>query len=84
VTGVARLGESLKAQVRDLARLARAHAHDPDPGAALSGAIGAAWLAAARRHGCRQSDAEIMRLLAPDLDLNTQGLLVWLKRETRS
>lgn len=83
VTDVARLGESLKEQVRDLAQLARAHAADEDPAASISRAIAATWLSAARRHGCTQSDAEIMRLLAPDLDLNTQGLLVWLQREER-
>ena len=84
VGDVARLGESLKAQVRELARLARAHAHDPDPGASLKRVIGASWLAAARRHGCTQGDAEIMGLLEGDLDLNTQGLLVWLQREERT
>jgi glyoxylase-like metal-dependent hydrolase (beta-lactamase superfamily II) len=83
VTDVARLGASLKEQVGELVRLARAHARDADPAQGLSRAIGASWLAAARRHGCTQSDAEIMRLLASDLDLNTQGLLVWLQREER-
>jgi glyoxylase-like metal-dependent hydrolase (beta-lactamase superfamily II) len=80
VTDVARLGESLKAQVRELARLARAHAHDADPAAAIKSAIGELWLAAARRHGVQMSDADILRHLAGDLDLNTQGLVVWLKR----
>jgi glyoxylase-like metal-dependent hydrolase (beta-lactamase superfamily II) len=84
VTDVARLGASLKEQVGELVRLARAHAADPDPSQGLSRAIGASWLSAARRHGCTQSDAEIMALLASDLDLNTQGLLVWLQREQRT
>jgi glyoxylase-like metal-dependent hydrolase (beta-lactamase superfamily II) len=84
VTDVARLGEWLKEQVRDLAQLARAHAADEDPAGGIGRALGATWLAAARRHGCTQSDAEIMRLLASDLDLNTQGLLVWLQREERT
>jgi glyoxylase-like metal-dependent hydrolase (beta-lactamase superfamily II) len=84
VTDVARLGESLKEQVRDLAQLARAHAAAEDPAGSIGRALGATWLAAARRHGCTQSDEEIMRLLASDLDLNTQGLLVWLQREERT
>ena len=84
VTDVARLGESLKSQVRDLAQLARTHSRDPDPGASLRRALSASWLAAARRHGCTQSDGEIMRLLEGDLDLNIQGLLVWLQREQRT
>jgi glyoxylase-like metal-dependent hydrolase (beta-lactamase superfamily II) len=83
ITDVARLGESLKAQVRELARLARAHAADADPAASIGRHLGELWLAAARRHGCRQSDAEIMQLLEGDLELNTQGLIVWLKRQER-
>ena len=83
VTDVARLGESLKAQVRELARLARAHAHDADPAAAIKAAIGELWLAAARRHGVQMSDADVLRHLEGDLDLNTQGLVVWLKREEK-
>jgi hypothetical protein len=41
------------------------------------------WLAAARRHGCRQSGAELAALLVGDLELNTQGLLAWLQREAQ-
>jgi glyoxylase-like metal-dependent hydrolase (beta-lactamase superfamily II) len=84
VTDVARLGESLKTQVRELAQLARAHAQDADPYTSLKRAIGDSWLAAARRHGCTQSDEEIRHLFEGDLDLNTQGLLVWLQREERT
>ena len=80
VTEVARLGESLKAQVRELARIARSHAHAPDPAAAIRAEVLTLWLAAARRHGCRQSDAELTQLLEGDLELNTQGLVVWLAR----
>ena len=40
----------------------------------------ALWLALARRHGCRLSDAEIEHALAGDLTLNTQGLIAWLGR----
>jgi glyoxylase-like metal-dependent hydrolase (beta-lactamase superfamily II) len=84
VTDVARLGESLKRQVRELEQLARAHQRDADPAAGLKRAIGASWLAAARRHGCTQSDEELAHLFASDLDLNTQGLLVWLQRQERT
>jgi glyoxylase-like metal-dependent hydrolase (beta-lactamase superfamily II) len=80
VTGVTQLGESLKVQVRELADLARLHAGDADPAAGIRNEMLAQWLAAARRHGCTQSDAEIGALLESDLDLNVQGLVVWLKR----
>jgi len=84
ITDVARLGESLKAQVRELAQLARRHASDPDPAASLREAIGGRWLRAAREHGVSLPDDEILRYLEGDLDLNIQGLIVWLKRGEKS
>jgi len=83
VTGIARLGESLKMQVAELARMARAHHADADPGAGIRADMLALWLRLARAHGLTQSDEEIAHILAGDLALNTQGLLVWLKREQR-
>jgi glyoxylase-like metal-dependent hydrolase (beta-lactamase superfamily II) len=84
VTGVPRLGESLKAQVRAMAAIARAHVHDADPAAGIKSELLATWLAAARRHGCPQSAAALTEFLAGDLELNTQGLMVWLQREQRA
>jgi glyoxylase-like metal-dependent hydrolase (beta-lactamase superfamily II) len=83
VTQVPRLGESLKRQVLELASLAHSHAAAADPAVGIRGDMLNLWLAAARRHGCPQSDAELGRLFADDLDLNTQGLVVWLQRATR-
>jgi len=40
----------------------------------------ALWLDLVHRHGCALSDAEIDKVLEGDLELNTQGLMVWLKR----
>ena len=84
VTDVARLGESLQGQVRELARMARSHAHDPDPAGAIRRDMLQLWLAAARRHGVRLSEAQITELLADDLTLNTDGIMVWLQRERRA
>jgi hypothetical protein len=69
--------------VLELASLARTHAAAADPAVGIRGDMLNLWLAAARRHGCPQSDAELGRLFADDLDLNTQGLVVWLQRATR-
>src|SRR6266513_890923 len=80
VPGVPRLGELLKPQVRELARIARAHAQDPDPAAGIRAAMRALWLDLAHGHGCALSDGEIEKVLEGDLELNTQGLMVWLKR----
>ena len=80
VTGVPRLGELLKPQVRELARIARAHAQDPNPAAGIRAAMRELWLELVRRHGCALSDAEIDQVLEGDLALNTQRLMVWLER----
>jgi hypothetical protein len=42
------------------------------------------WLGLAHEHGVPLSDAQFATLLQGDLDLNTQGLVVWLDRLTRS
>lgn len=83
VTGVPRLGELLKPQVHELARIARAHAQDADPAAGIRAAMRDLWLDLARRHGCALTDAAIEEVLEGDLELNTQGLMVWLERLSR-
>ena len=80
VTGIPRLGESLKMQVRELARMARAHASDADPASGIRAGMLALWLELLRRQGSQLSDSEIEEILADDLALNTQGLLAWLAR----
>jgi len=37
-----------------------------------------------REHGCTLSEARIDELLETDLDLNAQGLVVWLERQKRA
>jgi glyoxylase-like metal-dependent hydrolase (beta-lactamase superfamily II) len=80
VTDVPRLGGSLKAQIAELARIARAHAGDPDPQAGIRADMLALWRRLAREHCCRLSDGELEHALAGDLTLNTQGLIAWLAR----
>lgn len=80
VTGVARLAALLKEQIIELARIARAHADDPDPAIGIRADMLALWLKLARHEGTRLSDAEITRALDGDLTLNTHGLISWLER----
>jgi hypothetical protein len=40
-------------------------------------------LTSLRAHGCTLSDAQVRELLALDLELNAQGLAVWLNRRRR-
>ena len=80
VTDIPRLGASLKEQIVELARLARAHAADADPPAGIRADMLALWRDLARRHGCGLSDSELEHALDGDLTLNTQGLMAWLAR----
>jgi hypothetical protein len=77
---VPRLGVSLKAQIAELARIARVHAGDADPQTGIRADMLALWRGLARDHGCRLSDSELEHALAGDLQLNTQGLIAWLTR----
>ncbi|HEX8782760.1 MAG TPA: MBL fold metallo-hydrolase [Steroidobacteraceae bacterium] len=80
VTDVPRLGISLKEQIAELARIARAHGGDPDPQAGIRADMLALWRSLARDHGSRLSDGELEHAVAGDLRLNTQGLIAWLTR----
>jgi glyoxylase-like metal-dependent hydrolase (beta-lactamase superfamily II) len=80
VTDVPRLGESLKGQVRELARIAEQSAGAPDPAAAIRTGMSGLWRELAARHGCRLPPERVLTVLAGDLELNTQGLVAWLAR----
>ena len=80
VTDVPRLGESLKAQIRELSRIAERCATAPDPTAAIRAAMADLWRNLAARHGCPLSPERVLELLEGDLELNTQGLIAWLAR----
>jgi glyoxylase-like metal-dependent hydrolase (beta-lactamase superfamily II) len=81
VTDVPRLGDSMKMQVAALAEIARAHAADADPAPGIKADMLALWLQLARAHGVTLTEAHIRQVLGGDLELNTQGLVVWLKRQ---
>jgi glyoxylase-like metal-dependent hydrolase (beta-lactamase superfamily II) len=83
VTGVPHLAEILKAQIREFARIARAHADDADPHPGIRTAMLAHWVSLLRLQGSTLAAADIEKALSGDLELNTQGLIAWLKREKR-
>jgi glyoxylase-like metal-dependent hydrolase (beta-lactamase superfamily II) len=87
VTDVERLSRDLLEQVRALVGIARAEDQAPGgPGtrhARLAAALEAYFVARARAAGCRPPPAEVKRLLALDVELNTQGLEVWLDKTRR-
>ena len=52
--------------------------------AAICADLAELYATRAAAHGCRQSRAEVVELLAMDIELNAQGLGVWLDREARA
>jgi glyoxylase-like metal-dependent hydrolase (beta-lactamase superfamily II) len=83
VTGIPLLGESLKAQIRELVTIAKRHAGAANPHAAIKADMRRSLLTRLLQHGCTLPEAEIDTRLAGDLELNTQGLVVWLDRVAR-
>lgn len=80
---VARLGEEMLSQLDDLVALGESVRGEADKAArhaALKAGIGRLMLARVRANGCTMPDDEALALLAIDLELNAQGLGVWLDR----
>lgn len=83
VTGLPAIAASLKAQIPLLADMGRRHADDPDPYAAIYARMRDLWIGLAGRHGLADPAASVDEYLAKDIDLNTQGLIAWMKRQRR-
>lgn len=75
------LAEVMLRRLDDFVRLAReARKSSPDnPLPLLKEKLTAFMLAEARAHGIKLSDAEFLALWNMDIDLNAQGLLIWLQ-----
>lgn len=79
------LVDGLRQCIRDLTALGLAEEGqaDPERGARLRAAIVDYLLGKARAHGVELEDGAIADLLALDIELNAQGLEVWLIRRER-
>ena len=71
-------GEPPFEQLDRLVAIGRGLKNAPDRHEALKRALLAEYVAITAAHGCRFSEAELTRLLGVDLELNAQGLGVWL------
>lgn len=80
VGDVEKLARDLHERIDAMVAIAREHDHHPDRHARIHAALFAYFTAQARAHGCQLDDARINELLSMDLELNTQGLEVWLDR----
>jgi glyoxylase-like metal-dependent hydrolase (beta-lactamase superfamily II) len=81
----ARLVNDVRASIQALAEIALTEEGraDPDRESRLQRAVSAYLTAGARAHGVALSDDAIAELLSLDIDLNAQGLEVWLKRRAK-
>lgn len=83
VTDIPRLASMLKAQIGELARIAKRHSLGQDRYAAIKADMLDLWLGLTREHRVALDRAGTERLLQGDLDLNTQGLIAWSDRAKR-
>lgn len=81
VRDLGRLAADLKSDIDEYVALARRLAAAPDRGTRLRGALFDQLSARLDEHGYTGNAAERHRLLDEDVDLNAQGLEVWLDRQ---
>ncbi|KRA76587.1 MBL fold metallo-hydrolase [Lysobacter sp. Root667] len=80
VGDVARLADDLLAQIDAMVALARAADGHADRHARLVASLGELYVARAAAHGSAMDAGQVRALLAVDIELNAQGLEVWLDR----
>lgn len=78
VEGVPALGEMMLTQIDELVALAEPLRHVDDRHTKLRQGLCDIYLRRTREHGCTLGDAQTLSLLASDIELNAQGLAVWL------
>jgi glyoxylase-like metal-dependent hydrolase (beta-lactamase superfamily II) len=83
VTDIPKLAGDLEVQIRQFVQIARRNSDLPNLKGAIAKEMGELWRSLARKHGVQLPDARIDALLADDVDLNAQGLVVWLGRQKR-
>jgi glyoxylase-like metal-dependent hydrolase (beta-lactamase superfamily II) len=84
VTGTPRLAILLKSQIREFVRIVRERQALPDAHNAIRAAMMELWLKLLRQQGSTMAVDEVARLLESDLELNSQGLLIWFERQRKS
>jgi hypothetical protein len=80
---VERLAGDLFEQIDAMVAIARRHASDPARHARIAADLANLYIARAAAHGCAFGPERVRELLAMDIELNTQGLEVWLDRAAR-
>jgi len=83
VENPARLAAELHAQIDAMVAIARRCDGLPDRHDVLAAALGALYVARLRLQGNALDEAQVLRVLAMDIELNAQGLGCWLDRDRR-
>jgi glyoxylase-like metal-dependent hydrolase (beta-lactamase superfamily II) len=78
-----RLGQQLLALLDEMAAMARAEHLAGDRHEALKRGQLDIFMRSLHAHGCEQTPAQVQALLALDLELNAQGMALWLDRSDR-
>lgn len=81
VIDVKRLARDLFEQIDAMVTIARAHATGENRHARIMDALADLYVARAQAHGCALTPAQVRELLAMDIELNAQGLEVWLDKQ---
>lgn len=84
VGGVQALAQTLQRLLAQTVTLARALKDQPQRHEALKAALQDLYVQDLARHGATHSPDEVARLLSIDIELNAQGLAVWLDRPPHS
>lgn len=83
VEGTARLAKELHEQIDAMVAIALRCKGEPERHRLLVDALGALYVARLRLQGSPLDAAEVLRVLAMDIELNAQGLACWLDRDRR-
>ncbi len=83
VGDLARLADDLRDDLRAVRDLALAHVASEEPQAAIRAGLAERFVTRLEAHGVAMPRDELLAFLAMDLDLNSQGLAVWLARQAR-
>jgi glyoxylase-like metal-dependent hydrolase (beta-lactamase superfamily II) len=80
LAGVGRLADTMLHLTDAMVDIGLRLRNAPERHARIVDALAALYVHALRSHGCMLADARIAELLALDLELNAQGLAIWLDR----
>ncbi len=83
VYGIPRLAEQFFEQLDAMVALARSLRDAPQRHQALTRGLTALYVERLRAHGCELPESRIVELLGMDIELNAQGIGVWLDKEAR-